>query len=221
MSYVTPNENEGHKGLVLQLSADLAPVGRLWPPALRALSWLGVVVVFAALLALFSNLSAMTARLTALPDMWLAATGSALTAVLATVAAFQLSFPDRSPLWALSPVPALLLWIGTSSMGCLRTLPVPGTHDASPAEAKFCLFFILALSTPLSIVLFKMLQRAYSLRPGLTAMMGGLAAAAASATVLNLFHPYDAAATDLAFHALAVAIVVTANCVLNSRLLRA
>jgi len=41
--------------------------------------------------------------------------------------------------------------------------------------------------------------------------MGGLAVAGASATVLNLFHPYDAAATDLIVHVGAVAIVIMAN----------
>jgi len=41
--------------------------------------------------------------------------------------------------------------------------------------------------------------------------MGGLAVAGASATILNLFHPYDSAATDLLVHAAAVAIVIIAN----------
>jgi hypothetical protein len=44
-----------------------------------------------------------------------------------------------------------------------------------------------------------------------------LAVAAASATLLNLFHPYDAAATDLTVHAAAVAIVILANQLLAYR----
>jgi hypothetical protein len=56
-----------------------------------------------------------------------------------------------------------------------------------------------------------MLRRAYSLWPRLTGALGGLAVAGASATILNLFHPYDAAATDLVVHAAAVAIVIVAN----------
>jgi hypothetical protein len=143
--------------------------------------------------------------------LWLAVIGSILTAVLAAVAAFELSLPDRSPKWALLPVPAALLWVGASGLGCLRDWFVPGTHDASLSEAKTCFFFILALSIPLSVLLVAMLRRAHSLWPNLTGAMGGLAVAGASATVLNLFHPYDAAATDLIVHVGAVVIVITAN----------
>jgi hypothetical protein len=40
--------------------------------------------------------------------------------------------------------------------------------------------------------------------------MAGLASAAAAATLLNFFHPCDAALADLAVHAVAVLIVVAA-----------
>ena len=43
------------------------------------------------------------------------------------------------------------------------------------------------------------------------ALVSGLAVAAASATLLNLFHPYDAAATDLTVHAMAVTVVILTN----------
>ena len=197
--------------LVQSLSADLVPVRRLRPPIQRALCWLGAVLAAGSVLALFSNLVAMMHRLTAAPDLWLAAIGSTLTAVLAAVAAFQLGLPDRSTKWALLPVPATILWVGASGLGCLRTWFVLGTHEASLTGAEFCLFFILGLSVPLSVLLLAMLRRAYSLWPNLTGVMGGLAVAGASATILNLFHPYDSAATDLLVHAAAVAIVIIAN----------
>jgi len=38
---------------------------------------------------------------------------------------------------------------------------------------------------------------------------------------LNFFHPYDAAATDLAVHAIAVAGVILANQMLGGRILAA
>jgi hypothetical protein len=40
--------------------------------------------------------------------------------------------------------------------------------------------------------------------------MAGLASAAAAATLLNFFHPFDAAFADLAVHSVAVLIVVAA-----------
>jgi hypothetical protein len=205
--------------LIRDLSADLVPVRRLLPPGLAALCWLGAVVALAAVLAAFTDLGAIGRRLEAAPDMWLAVTGSCLTSVLAAFGAFQLSRPDRSPAWALLPLPAALLWIGASGAGCLRTWLIPGTHEAVLGEAKDCLLFIVGVSLPLSALLFFMLRRAYPLRPDLTAAIGGLAAAAAAATLLNFFHPYDAAATDLVVHALAVTFVVLANKAFGGRVL--
>ena len=88
-------------------------------------------------------------------------------------------------------------------------------------EARDCLIFIISLSVPLSALLFVMLRRACPLQPGLTAAVGGLAVAAAAATLLNFFHPYDAAATDLTVHAIAVALVVVANRALGGRIFTA
>lgn len=64
-----------------------------------------------------------------------------------------------------------------------------------------------------------MLRRGFSLRPNLTAIIGDLACASAAATLLNFIHPYDAAATDLAVHAFAVAIVILANTLFGGRIL--
>jgi hypothetical protein len=205
--------------LIQALGADLTPVRRLTPPGVRALSWLAIVGALALALASVSDVGAVSRRLMAAPDMRLAAIGSLLTAVLAAFAAFQLSLPDRRPAWALLPLPAAALWIGASGIGCLRSWIVPETHPASLGESETCLTFILGLSVPLSVLLIVMLRRGYSLRPNLTAVVGGLACAAAAATLLNFIHPYDATATDLAVHAFAVAAVVFANTLFAGRFL--
>jgi hypothetical protein len=215
-----PNEPGTYDPLIQGLAADLRPVRRLPRPLQRTAVWLGAVAIVAVMLAAFADLTATERRLTAAPDMWLAVTGSTLTAVLATIAAFQLSLPDGRTIWALLPVPSALLWVSASGLGCLRTWLVPGTHDASFAEAKDCFVFIVGLSIPLSAMLILMLRRGYSLRPNLMGVIGGLAVAAASATLLNLFHPYDAAATDLTVHATAVAVVILANQLLADRFAR-
>jgi hypothetical protein len=101
----------------------------------------------------------------------------------------------------------------------MRAYVLPGTHVAAIGETRDCLLFIIGLSVPLSAALILMLRRAYSLAPTLTAAMAGLASAAAAATLLNFFHPFDAAATDLAVHAVAVVIVVAAARALGSRML--
>lgn len=210
-----------HDALIRALAADLRPVRRLTAPTLRALAWVAAVGALAAALACFADLGAVARRLAAVPDMWLAVTGSTATAVLAALAAFQTAMPDRRPAWALLPLPGLLLWIGASGLGCLRDWLVAGTHDASLAESRACFVFILGVSVPLSLLLLVMLRRACPLRPALTTTLGGLASAAAAATLLNLFHPYDAAASDLLVHVLAVAVVVLANRALSGRTLRA
>jgi hypothetical protein len=205
--------------LIEELGADLTPVHRLASPSLRVLMWLAIIGALALALAMVSDVGAMIRRLSAAPDMWLAAAGSALTAVLAGIAAFELTLPDRKPVWALLPVPSAALWIGASGMGCLRDWFVAGTHPMHPGDSEYCLIFIIGISLPLSLLLSLMLRRGFSLRPHLTAITGGLACAAAAATLLNFIHPYDATATDLGVHAFAVAIVVLANSVFASRLL--
>ena len=209
MSNTTPQDLP-HDRLIQGLASDLRPVQPLPPASKRAAIWLGFVLVAGLLLSLIADLPAFAHRLMLSPDMWLAMTGSALTAVLAAIAAFKLSMPDSPRAWAWLPLPAALLWIFASGLGCLRNYVLPGTHVAPMSETMECLAIILALSLPFSLLMFAMLREAFSLLPGLTATIAGLAVAAASATLLNLFHPIDAAAVDLLVHALAVALVIAA-----------
>src|SRR4029453_6940793 len=90
-----------HETLIGELAGDLAPVAPLPSPARRASIWLAAVVFIGICGAAFADLHAVTVRLASAPDMWVAMAGSTLTAVLAVFAAFQLSLPDRSRLWAL------------------------------------------------------------------------------------------------------------------------
>jgi hypothetical protein len=205
--------------LIAALGADMAPVARLTPPTLRALGWLAMVGVIGVGLATFADVNGMIRRLAATPDLWLAAGGSLLTAILAALAAFQLSLPDRTPAWALLPLPAAALWIGASGLGCLRSWVAPETQPIPPMEPASCLMLILGFSVPLSALLIVMLRRGYSLRPNLTAVVAGVACAAAAAALLNFVHSYDAAATDLAAHAVAVAIVIVLNRIFGGRIL--
>jgi hypothetical protein len=206
--------------LIQGLASDLKPVHRLASPALRALMWLAFVAAVGLALSTIADLHALQQRLEATPDMWLAMIGSALTAVLAAIAAFELSLPDSPRGWIWLPVPAAVLWVTASGLGCLRQYLIPGTHVASLHETMSCLSFILGFSVPFSALLFLMLRQAFPLLPGLTAAAAGLAAAAAAATLLNLFHPFDAAVVDLTVHAVAVALVIVAARIVGARSLR-
>ena len=204
----TPHTDLSHDPFITGLAADLQPVQPLPPAGMRASIWLGFVVVAALVLSLIADLSAFTQRFMASPDMWLAMLGSGLTAVLAAVAAFKLSLPDSPRRWALLPLPGAALWIAASGLGCLRDVVLPGTHVPPFTETLECLAIIVALSVPFSLLMFAMLREAFSLLPSQTATIAGLAVAAASATLLNLFHPFDAAAIDLLVHLVAVALVI-------------
>lgn len=212
--------DESNDRLIGALVADLRPVRPLPEPALRALIWLMLVAAVAVAIAMFADVTAMWRRMTAIPDMWLAVLGSVATMATAALAAFELSLPDRSRGWAFLPLAALALWVGASGLGCMRAYVLPGTHVAGIGEMRDCLLFIIGLSVPLSAALMVMLRRAYSLSPALTAGMAGLASAAAAATLLNFFHPFDAAAADLAVHSVAVLIVVAAARAVGTRTLQ-
>jgi len=66
--------------LIQALSANLTTVRRLPSPGLRALMWLAILASIALALAMVSDVKAMSSRLMAAPDMWLAALASMLTA---------------------------------------------------------------------------------------------------------------------------------------------
>jgi hypothetical protein len=207
--------------LIGALAADLRPVRRLRPPALRAALFLGVVAAAALGFSAVVPLGPIAARLAGADDMWLSVAGSALTTIAATIAAFQASVPGRDPRWAWLPLPPALLWLGASGLGCLRAFLVPDAHVASMGETMHCLRFIVLMSLPLSALLLFMLRRAHPLRPALVAGLGGLAAAAAAASLLWFVHPFDASATDLAVHVAAVLAVIGLTQVFGGRALAA
>jgi hypothetical protein len=208
-----------HAALIDQLGNELVPVRRLLPPWLRTAGWLLVVAAIASMLLMHFGVNSMLRRWSAAPDLAWAGLGAVITTICAAWAAFALSVPGRRVLWAWLPLPGALLWIGASGLGCLRILIEPGSHIAGLLQSSDCLVFIVSFSIPLSALLIVLLRRAFPLRPILTAVLVGLASAAASASVLEIFHAYSATATDLLTHALAVALVVAANAVMGGRLL--
>lgn len=206
-----------HDSLIRALGTELVPVRRLRSPLQRAMGW---TVLLAALLARHYGLTPMLTRWAGAPDLAWAGLGAALTAVVAGWVAFSLGVPGRSVRRAWLVLPPALLWIGASGLGCLREWVAPDTGVATLAQTHGCVEFILVLSLPLSALMVWLLRRAYPLRPVLTAVMIGLASAAASASLLEICHEFDAAATDLAMHALAVGLVIGANALCGGRLLQ-
>jgi len=195
--------------LIEQLASELRPVRVLPAPAWRALLWLAIMAAAAGtLVLLFAHLDAVLPRLRT-PRVAVESVATALTAVTAVIAAFELSIPDRSPRWAWLPLPFLALWLGASGLGCLRNGWSLHTAQGLAGESPHCFLFITAASVPLALALFAMLRRARPIDPLPVAMLGALGVAASAAFVLQFFHPFDVTVIDLALHLAAIALVVS------------
>jgi hypothetical protein len=180
----------------------------LAPPWRRALLWLAVVAAVSVLLVLrFADMAQVLPRLT-LPRVEVECVATALTAITAIIAAFELSIPDRSPRWAWLPVAPFMLWLTASGLGCLRNGVSLQGPDGFAGESPHCFMFISGASVPLAAGLFWMLRRARPINALPVAAIGTLGVAATAAFVLEFFHPFDVTAIDLALHLSAIGLVV-------------
>ena len=167
--------------LIARLAGELRPVKRLAPPLPRAAAWLGLaaLVVAAAVLALGPRHDLME-RLSR-PHEVAQLVFALATGVLAAIAAFELSLPDRSPRWAWLRLPAAAGWIGSLGMGCLADVAREGPQALVLGTSWGCFRFIVLMGVPLAVSLVWMLRHAGPIRPVPVAVLGGLAGAAISA----------------------------------------
>jgi hypothetical protein len=200
--------SESTEALIERLAARAEPVRRLRPPVVRALAWLALTTVVSAVaVAWLADMETFFGRARELRQ--LIELGATLaTGLLAIVAAFHLSVPDRSPRWALLPLPTLAVWLAVAGAGCVASW-VNGTAS-DLGESSECFAIIVAVSIPLGITVLWALARAKPLVPSRVAAVGGLGVAALAAFLLQFFHPFDVTVLDLALHAVAVALVVGA-----------
>jgi hypothetical protein len=200
--------NADTEQLIGSLAHGLQPVRPMLPPAVRSLLWLAGAALAIALAVLgFANLDVFAAR-SADPRLALECAAILLTGVSAVMAAFHLSLPDRSELWRYAPLPPLALWIGTSSLGCLRNGLGLGASGDRLGESPHCFAFIIAVSVPFAALLYLALRRARPLQPLPVALYGALGVAALAAFTLQFFHPFDTTLIDFALHAAAVLVVL-------------
>jgi hypothetical protein len=199
---------EATEQIIERLVADAQPVRRLRPPMLRGALWLLTVAAIAAgAILLFADLGVMADRLRD-PKLQVEMAATLLTGIAAVLAAFHLSLPDRSPAWALLPLPFLALWIASSGYSCWRHWISFGPGGFELGESAHCLRFMLAISIPLGLSLVLLLRRALPLTPVRVAAVGGLGTGAIAAFVLQFFHPFDVTFMDLAVHLGSVAVIV-------------
>jgi hypothetical protein len=194
--------------LIARLAGEAEPVRRLLPPLIRAALWLAAVaVVSAGAVAALADLDVIEQR-TGGPILDLELVATLATGVLAIVAAFYLSLPDRPLSWALLPLPTLVIWIASSGYSCYRNWIVTGTDGWAWGDSAQCFRFIVLVSIPLGVALLFALRRARPIAPVPVAALGGLGVAALAAFLLQFFHPFDVTILDLTVHVVAVALVV-------------
>jgi len=178
--------------LIDALAANLAPVRRLRPPVTRAACWLLLAALVLALLAVSQGIRPDLAQRLREPTFILGMSGALLTGVLAAVAAFMLSLPDRSRFCLLLPAPALVLWLSTIGYQCLTNWVSLEPNGIHLGETTQCFATLVLTSLPLSLAMLVMLRYAAPLRPIAVTLTGSLAVAAITATALSLFHELDA-----------------------------
>ena len=178
--------------LIELLVANLTPVKRLRPPIVRAATWLALAALIVALLATAQGLRPDIAVHLQQSSFVMSLGGALLTGVLAAIAAFMLSLPDRSRLWVLLPAPSLAFWLSTVGYQCLTEWISVQPGGITLGETARCFATLVLTSLPLSLALLLMLRYAAPLRPTAVILTGSLAVAAVTAVALSLFHGGDA-----------------------------
>lgn len=202
--------------LIHSLASNATPVKRLRPPLVRAIGWLLIASAIMALMTVSHGVRPQFAE--RMQDTVFAVNmlSSLMTGVLATIATFFVSLPDRSRRWLLLPAPPLVVWLSTIGYQCFAGwVPVPPGAITVEA-ASGCLATLVLTSLPLSLLMLAMLRYTAVLRPTSVILMGSLAVSAVTATALSMFHPLDATAMILGWN-LGTAVLFLAGAAVFSR----
>lgn len=204
--------------LIDSLVANAAPVRRLYPPVARAVGWLFVAALMLALVAVAHGVRPDFELRLQQPVFVIGIAASLATGLLAAIASFIVSVPDRSRLWLLLPVPALLAWLSTIGYGCLTDWVSVRPGAITLGETARCFATLMLVGVPLSLAMLLMLRYAALLSPTPVAITGSLAVAATTATALSLFHPLDATAMVLMWNLGVAALLVALGGLYGSKM---
>ena len=204
--------------LIETLVQSAAPVRRLRPPLVRAGLWIMLAALVIVLIAVGHGLRPDIAERLRQPVFVLSMIAALMTGILAAIASFQISLPDRSRWWLLLPAPALAVWLSTIGYGCLTDWVNVGLNNNRMGETARCFATLLLTSVPLSVAMLVMLRYAALLRPTESSAMGGLAIAAITAFSLSLVHDFDASLTILVWNLGVAALIAGLACLFGRRL---
>ena len=199
---------ESRDKLIERLAANATAVRPMMAPLPGALSWLLCVTTILALMAwTLGNVDQFLSKL-AEQQFLLSWIASAVTAVLSTLAAFQLSRPDRSWHWGVLPWPAVAAWLSLTGYSCIQNWAAYGTNGFDPGVSAMCFAFVLLLGGGLGTTLALALKRGFPGHLNLFIATMGLATASTAAVALPLFHSADATYLDLVAHIAATGFII-------------
>ena len=204
--------------LIDALVDGATPVSRLRPPLVRAALWLLLAALVLVLIVTGHGLRPDIAERLRQPVFVLSMVAALITGILAAIASFQISLPDRSRWWLLLPSPALAVWLSTIGYSCLSDWVSVGPNDNRVSETVRCFATLLLTSVPLSIAMLVMLRYTALLRPTESSAMSGLAIAAMTAFSLSLVHDLDASLTILAWNLGVAGLIAGLACLFGRRL---
>jgi hypothetical protein len=204
--------------LISLLAANATPVHRLRSPLTRTAIWLLFAVFILGLLAVGHGVRSDIAERLQQPVFVVGVASSLLTGILAAIASFMASLPDRSRLWLLIPAPALGAWVSTMGYGCLTDWVSIGPNGVLLGETARCFATLVLTSLPLSLAMLVMLRYAGPLRPTAISLSGSLAVAAITATALSLLHSLDATMMILIWNLGTAAMIVGLGGVVGRRM---
>ena len=204
--------------LIGSLTANLTPVRRLRPPVIRAFSWLLLAALVLVLLSISQGIRPDIAQRLHESDFAINAVATLATGVLATIAAFMISLPDRTQWWVLLPVPTTVVWLTNTGYQCLTHWVAFDPSSVTFGETARCFATLVLTSLPLSLAMLIMLRYAAWLRPTLVTLMGSLAVAAITATALSLLHAFDATLMILFWNLGTAGLVVGLGAIMSWRL---
>jgi hypothetical protein len=194
--------------LIKSLVADAKPVRRLRPPVIRAFLWVLYAAVIVALLVVSHGLRSDIGVRLGQPLFVTGIAASLMTGVLAAVAAFIVSLPDRSRTWLLLPMPTLVLWVCTTSYQCLTDWVSIQPDGIRLGEAANCFATLVLTSVPLWLAMLVMLRYIGLVRSAAAAIAASLAVAAVASTALSLLHDLEASALVLMWNLGTAALLV-------------
>lgn len=204
--------------LITRLAGGLEPVKRVAPPMLAAAGWLALAaLVTVGIVAISGFRHDIEDRLMLMHEQ-VNLVAASLTGITAAIAAFHLALPDRSPRWALLPVPFAAFWVSGLGWGCIQDFIDHGWPALTTSFS--CFGFVVGFGVPLSAAMVWMTRHAAPIRPEPVAALAGLAAASIASVGLTLVHHLDAAAMVLIWHGLSVVAMTLFGRVIGARAMR-